>query len=49
MPVDAPLIAGPTTRTFGSRARGEFDVSVVVPTRNERDNVASLERHTSQD
>jgi dolichol-phosphate mannosyltransferase len=44
MPVDAPSIAGLTTRTFGSRARGEFDVSVVVPTRNERDNVAPLLR-----
>jgi dolichol-phosphate mannosyltransferase len=44
MPVDVPLIAGLTTRTFGPRARGEFDVSVVVPTRNERGNVAPLLR-----
>jgi dolichol-phosphate mannosyltransferase len=44
MPVDATLIAGRTTRAFDSRAGADFDVTVVVPTRNERDNVAPLLR-----
>ena len=43
MPVDA-AIPGRATRLFGSRARGDFDVTVVVPTRNERHNVALLLR-----
>jgi len=43
MPVDA-AIPGRATRLFGSRARGDFDVTVVVPTRNERENVAPLLR-----
>jgi dolichol-phosphate mannosyltransferase len=44
MRVDATLIAGRTTPTFGSHAEDEFDLTVVVPTRNERDNVAPLLR-----
>ena len=44
MSVDATLFAGPTTRALDSCARGEFDVTVLVPTRNERDNVAPLLR-----
>jgi dolichol-phosphate mannosyltransferase len=34
----------PATRAFDSRARDDFDVTVVVPTRNERDSVAPLLR-----
>lgn len=44
MPVDATSIAGRTTRASDSRARADFDVTVLVPTRNERDNVAPLLR-----
>jgi dolichol-phosphate mannosyltransferase len=44
MPVDATSIAGRTTRSVDSRARGDFDLTVVVPTGNERDNVAPLLR-----
>jgi dolichol-phosphate mannosyltransferase len=42
MCADAALIAGRTARAVDSRPAGEFDVTVVVPTRNERDNVAPL-------
>ena len=44
MPVDAALIAGRTARAVGSPAGDDFDVTVVVPTRNERDNVVPLLR-----
>ena len=44
MPVDAASIAGRTARAVGSRAGDDFDVTVVVPTRNERDNVVPLLR-----
>jgi dolichol-phosphate mannosyltransferase len=44
MPVDATLIACRTTPVSESRAEDEFDVTVAVPTRNERDNVAPLLR-----
>ena len=44
MPVDVALIPGRTARAVGSRAGDDFDVTVVVPTRNERDNVVPLLR-----
>ena len=44
MPVDVALISGRTARAVGTRAGDDFDVTVVVPTRNERDNVAPLLR-----
>jgi len=44
MPADATLTAGRTTCVFDSRRTGDFDVTVVVPTRNERDTVAPLLR-----
>jgi dolichol-phosphate mannosyltransferase len=44
LPVDATSIAGRTTRTADSRATGDFDVTAVVPTCNERDIIAPLLR-----
>ena len=44
MPVDATLTARRTTSAFDSRASRGFDATVVVPTRNERDNVGPLLR-----
>src|SRR6516164_1847857 len=44
MPADATLTAGRTTCVVDSRRTGDFDVTVVVPTRNERDTVAPLLR-----
>jgi dolichol-phosphate mannosyltransferase len=44
MAVDVALISGRTARAVGSRPGDDFDVTVVVPTRNERDNVAPLLR-----
>jgi hypothetical protein len=42
MTVEAALIAGTAAPAFDVSTRSDFDVSVVVPTRNERDNVAPL-------
>jgi dolichol-phosphate mannosyltransferase len=44
MPINATLIAERTARPVDSRAGADFDVTVVVPTRNERDNVGPLLR-----
>jgi dolichol-phosphate mannosyltransferase len=44
MPVDTTLIPLRTTRPIDPFATGAFEVTVVVPTRNERDNVAPLLR-----
>jgi putative flippase GtrA len=40
--VDATSIPGRTTRGVDARGRGDFDATVVVPTRNELDNVGPL-------
>ena len=42
MPVDATSSPDRTTDPFDSRGRGGLDVTVVVPTRNERDSIAPL-------
>jgi glycosyltransferase involved in cell wall biosynthesis len=42
MTVEAALVAGTAAPAFDLSTRSDFDVSVVVPTRNERDNVAPL-------
>jgi glycosyltransferase involved in cell wall biosynthesis len=44
MPADSTLMARGPIRAFDSRPRDDYDVTVVVPTRNERDNVAPLLR-----
>jgi dolichol-phosphate mannosyltransferase len=44
MSVDATSIASRTTDAAESGTKGDFDVTVVVPTRNERDNIAPLLR-----